>query len=364
MSIDRNPVRPVSVSRRPISGGAEHHMRRVLDTIDASDDGVFIFDERDLRYRYVNAGAGRLVGYGCDELLGMTPLDLSPGSDRSEYRALIEGLHDRPEEVVVRRATLLHHNGAEVEVEETYKAAPAGADGTRWVIALARDITDRLAAEDRVRSDEYIEVEADRVLSISADRERIARDLHDTVIQRLFGAGLNLQALAPIADDRVRLGIETTIDDLDATIRDLRSAIFSLHVRSLIPGGVRGRILQVLEDAHPALGFEPRVEFAGLVESLDDGIVDNLIPILREALSNVARHAAATAVRVSLSVTDEVSLTVLDDGVGVDGHVFGGYGVDNMTSRAHQMGGSLHIAPGLVEGSELICLLPMCPTPT
>ena len=214
---------------------AEDHMHRVLHTLDASDDGMFIFDADDLTYSYVNDGAARLVGYQRHELIGMTPLDLNKHADEAHYRDLVRMLQEQPDEPVVHLASLMRHDGTEVPVEKTYKLAPPGRTGSRWVIALARDVTSRLAADEQLRSSEQALRRAEGDVAVAEDRERIARDLHDTVIQRLFGAGMNLQATAAIADDRVHARIETTIDDLDSTIRELRTAIFSLQGRPSAP---------------------------------------------------------------------------------------------------------------------------------
>jgi PAS domain S-box-containing protein len=345
---------------------AEDHMHRVLHTLDASDDGVFIFDADDLRYSYVNDGAARLVGYTQDELIGMTPLHLNPHASEADYRKLVTALLERPDDRVVHRASLMRKDGVEVPVEKTYKAAPSGRTGPRWVIALARDITSRLSTDEQLRSSERALQQAEGVVAIVQDRERIARDLHDTVIQRLFGAGLALQAVAAIADDAVRPRIEATIDDLDATIRELRTAIFSLQDRTPAPSGRRGRILQVVDDAGTMLGFHPRLHMEGPVESIDDTTAEHLVAILREALSNVARHAGASAVLVTLSVTGEhAELSVTDDGRGLGDPIAafgpGGEGLANMRSRADQLHGELTISGDAENGTRIVVRVPLVP---
>ncbi|MGZ4759446.1 MAG: sensor histidine kinase, partial [Acidimicrobiales bacterium] len=110
------------------------------------------------------------------------------------------------------------------------------------------------------------------------------------------------------------------------------------------PGGLRGRLLEVVTEASDGLGFEPRLQFDGPVESIDDDVAQHLIPVLREALSNTARHAEAHSVRVAVSATaDVVTLTVADDGVGVPDEVLGGRGLANMTARARDLGGDFEI---------------------
>ena len=132
-------------------------------------------------------------------------------------------------------------------------------------------------------------------LHIVSERERIARDLHDTVIQRLFAVGLSLEATSrrPAAETSERL--HRAVADIDDTIRSIRSSIFSLESRPDDQAGLRSRVLEVVADATPALGFEPSVRFEGPVDTLtSDEVTENLVAALREALANVARHAHAT----------------------------------------------------------------------
>jgi PAS domain S-box-containing protein len=319
----------------------EEHLHRVLLTLDASDDGVFIFDAASLRFSYVNEGAVRLVGYRRDELLTMTPLHLNPDDSEQDYRAFIESLEARPDEPLMRQARLLRKDGREVPVEKTYRSAPTGDGESRWIIALARDISARLVAEAELQRSQEALNAAERVVAIADDRERIARDLHDKVIQRLFASGLNLQAIVGATDDRVRPRLESTIDALDDTIRELRMAIFSLQGSGSAPGGLRGQILDVVSDAATALGFEPRLQFDGPVDSIPDDIAAQLVPTLREALSNVARHAAASSVQIYVSAADSVTVEVIDDGVGLTTSRGGaGHGLANLESRARELGGT------------------------
>lgn len=336
----------------------EEDLRRVLHTLDASDDGVFIVDAATLRYSYVNEGATRLVGYHQEELLEMTPLHLDPDITEAALRELVESLLDEETGSVMRAASLMHKDGSDVPVEVVMQSAPAGRDGTRWLVALARDVSARLEAEEELRRSQDALREAEQVLAIADDRERIARDLHDTVIQRLFAAGLNLQATLARVDDATRSRLETTIDDLDATIRELRMAIFSLQASASTPAGLRGRLLEILTEAQGPLGCEPRLQLDGAIETISDEVAEHLLPTLREALSNIARHANATKVRVSLFVGDEVVLTVVDDGDGVPDEVLGGRGLANMQRRAANLGGSFQIERQDAGGSCLTWHVP------
>jgi PAS domain S-box-containing protein len=339
---------------------AEELLHRVMRTLDASDDGVFIFDASTLRFSFVNEGAVRLAGYERGELLTMTPLHLNPYATEAEYHRLVGSLLSGESSSVVRQSILLRKDGSEVPVEKTFRSAPVGRDGNSWVITLARDMTARLAAEAELRHSQDALRQAEQVLVVAEDRERIARDLHDTVIQKLFGEGLNLQAALAGVDDpgRTRVRLESTIDGLDQAIKDLRMAIFSLQNAGPAPRGLRGRLLEVVTDATAALGYEPRLQFDGPIETIDDRVAEHLVPVLREALSNVAHHAHARNVRVAVSVTDDVTLTVSDDGTGVPEQVIGGHGLANMTERARNLGGAFDIHPQTTGGSLLTWQVP------
>jgi signal transduction histidine kinase len=195
-------------------------------------------------------------------------------------------------------------------------------------------------------------------LGLVEDRERIARDLHDTVIQRLFATGLVLQGTVPLVQrdpDATVDRIETAVDDLDLTVKQIRSAIFGLETTKPGGDGLRTRVLAVLEDASRSLGFEPRVLFDGPVDtSMDDRAASELVTVLREAVSNVAQHAHATRVDVEVVVDREVCLRVTDDGKGPPSEgVTRGNGLRNMEARAANLGGEMSLRPGEMGGTIL-----------
>jgi signal transduction histidine kinase len=125
----------------------------------------------------------------------------------------------------------------------------------------------------------------------------------------------------------------------------VRTAVFSLQTSRPDARGLRGLLLDVTIDARDALGFEPRLQFEGPVETIDEAVAEHLIPVLREALSNAARHAQATDVRVVIRVDDTVELSVTDNGVGTPESVFGGHGLQNLRTRASSMGGACVLTP-------------------
>jgi signal transduction histidine kinase len=189
-----------------------------------------------------------------------------------------------------------------------------------------------------------------RELAVVEDRERIARDLHDTVIQRLFATGMALQATGRLAGDRPELveRLDRAVEDLDVTIRDIRASIFALQESERGSGGLRSDVIALARDAAGSLGVDPRVVFDGPVDAaVSDGIADHLLATLREALTNVARHARASTVEVLVVAGDELTLRVTDDGIGIDEAPRpGGQGLRNMTARAQALGGTVVVGAG------------------
>lgn len=199
-------------------------------------------------------------------------------------------------------------------------------------------------------------------LALVEDRERIARDLHDTVIQRLFATGISLQGTTRLIGTDPGAAItrvESAVDDLDLTVKQIRTAIFGLEHGGKESRGLRSRVLSVVHDAASALGFEPRVLLDGPVDTgLGETVANELVATLGEALANVARHARATRADVEVLVGGtEVRLRVLDDGIGIgpagedpDGECApeeaggvpsGGNGLRNMAARAERLGGGV-----------------------
>ena len=192
-------------------------------------------------------------------------------------------------------------------------------------------------------------------LHVVADRERIARDLHDTVIQRLFAVGLSLEATSRRGAPEIEERIHRAVADIDDTIKSIRSSIFSLEARPDDKPGLRTRVLGVVANATPVLTFEPSVRFEGPVDTLaSEEITDNLVATLREALANVARHARAKSVSVTVAAGSEIVLTVEDDGVGSEHFQReGGHGVVNVVERARMLGGDASITKRSPRGTTV-----------
>jgi len=184
-------------------------------------------------------------------------------------------------------------------------------------------------------------------LSLVEERERIGRDLHDTVIQRLFATGLSLQATIRRADGQpeVAARLEQAVDDVDHTVKEIRSTIFALQSRGGGSRSVRSAVLEVIDEITPLLDHAPRVRFEGPLDTVvTDPIARQLIPVVREALTNVAKHAQAKDVEVELTGDSRrLRLRVVDDGVGVRSTRDGGFGLKNLRERAEALGGSFEL---------------------
>jgi len=195
-------------------------------------------------------------------------------------------------------------------------------------------------------------------LALVEDRERIARDLHDTVIQRLFATGMSLQGTARLVHtdpSTAAARIEAAVDDLDLTVKHIRTSIFGLEQHRAEGMGLRDRVLALLREAAGPLGFEPRVLLDGPLDSaVDDRVAAELLVTLREALSNVARHARASRVDVEVVVDGDLTLRVIDDGIGPPAdRAPGGKGLRNMSNRAESLQGSFQLREGQVLGTVL-----------
>ncbi|WP_428936347.1 sensor histidine kinase [Streptomyces sp. ACT015] len=202
-------------------------------------------------------------------------------------------------------------------------------------------------------------------LALFEDRDRIARDLHDLAIQRLFATGMTLQSTVrfvsrPEGSERLL----RAVDDLDETIKIIRSTIFGLRSRE--PGaadgrGLRARAVKTVDDALPALGFTPSLRMEGLLDTdVPADVADHAVAVLGEALANVARHARARSADLSLVVgSGALTVTVKDDGRGVPAGETRRSGLRNLSERALQLGGGLTVETPEGGGTRLTWRVPL-----
>ncbi len=199
-------------------------------------------------------------------------------------------------------------------------------------------------------------------VALLEDRDRIARDLHDTVIQRLFAVGLSLQGAARMTDDpALTIRIDQAVDDLDSTVREVRSAIFELHAGTGPTQSIRQSVLAVCAESARALGFEPTITIDGPVDTLVDASTgEHVVAVAREALSNVAKHARARQASLHLRAEGgQLHLRVEDDGRGISSPGIGGRGVDNIRLRAQRLGGTVSIASAPERGTVVDWSVPL-----
>lgn len=241
-----------------------------------------------------------------------------------------------------------------------------GSEGTHGVLIVARtagqalfdpldlDLSESFAAQAAIAL-ELAAARADQQrLVVLEDRARIARDLHDHVIQRLFASGLTLEGVAASSVPATAQRLGAVVEDLDATIEQIRTLIFRLQT----PGEVRSVrtvVLDAAEEVASVLGHEPRVVFEGPVDTVADAdLVDDVAAVAREALSNVVRHAQARAVEVRVTAAEHrLRVVVSDDGVG-PGTGTRRSGLSNLARRAERHAGACELAPRATGGTELV----------
>lgn len=201
-----------------------------------------------------------------------------------------------------------------------------------------------------------------RELDIARERERIARDLHDTVIQRLFATGLSLQSAARLSDrPDVEERIQQAVDELDVTVRDVRSSIFELNPPPSSSNGLRRQLLAVGDELFEALGYSPAFRFEGPVDSgVPDTLVPHIVAVVREGLANIAKHAGSPTAEVRVSVGHgEVTVLLEDSGRGLGERHDEGRGLGNLEHRAHDLGGAFEVASRPVGGTTLRWRVPI-----
>jgi signal transduction histidine kinase len=203
-----------------------------------------------------------------------------------------------------------------------------------------------------------------QVVAVYEDRDRVARDLHDTVIQRLFGVGLNLQSMAGRAPDDMAKGLGAAVAEVDRIIERIRSTIYQLGMTG-VTRGIRDSVVALTRDLSSVVGLDVEVSFDGPVDAaISDQIAEHLLATVRESVTNVGRHAHAAHASVSLSAHDGICrLTVVDDGDGIDPSKVptGGLGVANMRHRAEKLGGSLTMEKAEGGGTVLVWQVPTSP---
>ncbi|MFN0029349.1 MAG: PAS domain S-box protein [Acidimicrobiales bacterium] len=341
-------VRDVSTRR-----AAEQVMRNLLQMLEGVSEAVYLLDPDTFTFTYVNAAACTQSGYTSDELSHMTPLHLAPKLTATALRDLLEPLLSSDKRSLTLNTTLRHRDGNELSVECDISLPAALRGQSSALVFIIRDISERLALEVQARATQELAALLD-------DRERIARDLHDTVIQDLFATGLRLQSLSIQAPTNLALRLEEIVDRLDQTIRQIRTTVFRLESRHANHTSLLAQATNVIDEAGRVLGYRPAFRTCGAIDTIaTPAYTEHLIPTLREWLSNIAHHAQATRVDIELALQETtLTLTITDDGIGIAPDDPTGNGIRNLTERAQQLGGTMTINPNPPNGTTLTWTVP------
>ena len=337
-------------------------MLHILEALNYIEIGLIVLKSDPLVIVHANERACRLSGYNLEDLVGRSVGTL--GIAFSEDSLLPEpGVKGSSGHRPISEQSMMRQDGLVAPVQVEFARLRPEDSPSDGVLMIFRDLLARRRMENARRASELQEEEERRLRLVGRERDRIARDFHDTVIQQLFGTGLNLQGLAARSEGDVKERLERSIADLDSTITEIRSAIFDLHQPISAVDEVRIRVMQVVEEAERNLGFPCAVHFEGSTTDLPQIVVDEMIPVLREGLSNVVKHSRAESVSVTLSADSSLHLAIHDDGVGFDwvgssprGHQ---YGIENMEARALRLGGFLEFKSSKKGGTFLLWQVPL-----
>jgi PAS domain S-box-containing protein len=303
--------------------------------------------DADGRNRFANDAYIEFFGVAPAQLFGMHISHLL-GLDLYELNLpYIEGALAGEQQLFER--TMVDARGHKRYVQAHYVPDFVDGDPSGFFVMI-NDISARVRAERALQ-------DSVRQVALLEERQRIAADLHDFVIQRLFAAGLDLAAVQRGAVD-ARERVDSAAEGVDDAIRELRKAIHSLR-ELMTPMQLPAGIDRILDNAGGALGFAPSMTYTGSLEAVMPEVVNELLAVLNEALFNVARHAGADAVDVTLACTeDQLLLRVADDGRGLT-HVERSSGLSNMRRRADHLGGTFKVGENRPRGTVVEWMVPL-----
>jgi PAS domain S-box-containing protein len=339
-------IRDVSERRRLLDQVALQH-QHVLHVVETVRDGLVEIDGTTGTYVSTNEQFCKIIGYTRAEVLAaQTP---APWSDAAANQTVFEKL--RIEGSVQAELTLQHRTGKEIPISiSASKLRDENGDVTFAVVI--HDLT----AE---RRNAAIVAAAEARMAISDDRDRIARDLHDTVIQRLFATGLMLQAAIGRVDIEQR--VDSAVAGIDEAIQELRTSIFSLR-RPQDHLSIRDALNTTAEEIRRVLPCPLVVKIGREVDHQTPAYLrDDLVALVREALTNVVKHASAREVDVLVSaVGGELRIRICDNGIGFEPReVEGGNGLRNFGERLNRLGGSMQLQSSPGHGTRLNFTVPL-----
>ena len=353
-----------------VDGSSDEPLQRIVDTVRRLADA----DVVSLVFPTSEAGLLEVAiasGQGAEQLRGMRY-----SSARSLVALAMETGHGVRLGAANEQVEHPVHLSRIVDVGPVMAVPLSGKEGPQGAIAVARltgrrsftsvdlEMAEAFAGHAAIAR-ELVAARADQQrLAVLEDRDRIARDLHDHVIQRLFADGLTLQSVAMMTrDDQLAAKVASVVTDIDDTIRQIRTSIFQLRGGDAERRpGVRAAVLAVVAQVSPLLGFEPEVRFSGPADTLVPvAVVGDVEAVVREGLTNAAKHAGAGKVAVGLTAEGHrLTVEVLDDGVG-PGATQRSSGLGNLRRRAQDLDGTLTIESRPSGGTRLLWAIPVSP---
>lgn len=337
----------------------------VARVLDAAPDALIVCDAAGVIV-YANEQASVTFAAGPDELIGSSVEALVPDNARAVHAAHRADYAKEPtRRSMAERSSLFARraDGSSFPVEVAL--SPVTLAGEPLVVAVARDVTVRLANDDeRQRAASHARASQ----ALIEERERVARELHDTVIQQLFAAGLSLEATAGMVEEPVRARVTEAVDAIDGSIRQLRASIFALSSRRE-GRDLRSELHVLAAEAARFLPTAPRLAISPEVaERVPADLGAEVVAVVRECLSNTVRHSRASQVSVAIDIertdsapaAEQLSITVSDDGVGVvSRRTSGGRGLHNLEQRAARLNGSMSIVSETPAGTTVTWRAPI-----
>ena len=305
----------------------------------------------DGRILLANAQTDQMFGYPREELLGRSVEMLMPPRFRASHEQLRTTFFTDPGP---RRMGVgldlrgLRSDGTEFPIDVCL--SPLRTDQGVLVSAAIRDITEQLKVQL-----ELAEARADA--DVFADRDRIAGELQDHAIQRVFAVGLALQGTIPRArSTEVQERLNAAVDDLHGVVQDFRTAIFNLRINATEVAGLRRQLDEVINEISGDL--DTTVQYKGPLSVIEAALAEDAEAVIREAIGNAVRHAGATKLIIAIDVADELSIDIVDNGKGISDNITGS-GLIGLRQRAEMVGGSFTIGTGPAGGTRLRWAAPL-----
>ncbi|MSX22594.1 MAG: PAS domain S-box protein [Actinobacteria bacterium] len=320
--------------------------------LEAAADATLVVG-RDGLINRANRRTAEILGWQPAELIGQSVEVLVPPASRTAHSSFRKAFVASPRPRMMGAGlelTAIHRDGHEVPVEISLN--PLVTEEGEFVVVAVRDISYRLHIVSQLN-------ETAAKLAVVDERDRIARDLHDNIIQRLFAAGLHLQASLGRPDQDPQLvGV---IDEIDEAITQIRTIIFTMHSLRGMDAGFEPAVRLVLAESSRVLGHHPSLIQHGVLALVPDSLASEATDVIRELLTNVAKHARATHSSVNISVEDNwLTVTVSDNGVGPDRETTpAGLGLGNLSQRANGYGGRFSFDAGEAGGSMAVWAVPL-----